>query len=153
MHIYTSIFLIWGSTGISLHDLQFKKTLYLTHIDPLCSPSVQPLSETGPFSSCLFKAPLLRSPLCSDWPALGSCPFNRLLPDAEATSTNNATNYSSRIAQLFLVLYAKCKPLKYIRTCSSRNLIRNMRVDDANSTWKNLSNHLSNQGYGTDGCL
>ena len=72
MQIFRSIFLFWGFTGISLHDLQFKKTPYLSYTDPLCSPSVQPLSETGCFSSCLFKAPLLMSPLCSDWPASGS---------------------------------------------------------------------------------
>ena len=67
----SSIFIFWSSTGISLHDLQLK-TPYLSYTGPLCSPSVQPLSETGRFSSCLFKAPLLMSPLCSDWSASGS---------------------------------------------------------------------------------
>ena len=71
MHISRSIFIFWGSTGISLHDFQLK-TPYLSYTGPLCSPSVQPLSETGCFSSCLFKNPLLMSPLCSDWSASGS---------------------------------------------------------------------------------
>ena len=46
-----------------------KKQTYLSYTGSLCSPSVQPLSETG---SCLFKARLLMSPLCSDWSASGS---------------------------------------------------------------------------------
>ena len=99
MLIYRSI---WGSTGMSLHDLEFKK-LYLTHAELLCSPSVQPLSETGHFISCLFKASLLRSPLCSDWPALGSRPPDRRMLAAEATSTNHETNCSSRISLLVVI--------------------------------------------------
>ena len=50
------------------------KTPYLSYTGPLCSPSVQPLSVIGRCSSCLFKAPPPMSPLCSDWPALGSHP-------------------------------------------------------------------------------
>ena len=43
-------FLIWGSTGISLYDLQLKKSHHLSYTASSCSPSVQPLSETGCFS-------------------------------------------------------------------------------------------------------
>ena len=45
MHVSRFMFLIWDSTGISLHYLQFK-TPYFFHTDPLRSLSVQPPSET-----------------------------------------------------------------------------------------------------------
>lgn len=52
MPISSSIFLF---TGISLHDLEFKKIFYyFSYTGPLRSSSVQPLSETGRFRSCLF---------------------------------------------------------------------------------------------------
>lgn len=68
MLISRSMFIFWGSTWIYSHDFQLK-TLNLSHTGPLSSPSVQPLFETGCFTSCLFKAPL-----CSDWLASRSCP-------------------------------------------------------------------------------
>ena len=70
MQFSRSIFVFYASTWISLHDIKFIKFI---NTDPLCSLSVQALSETGRFSSCLFKAPILMSPLCSDWLVPGNC--------------------------------------------------------------------------------
>lgn len=116
MHISRSIFfLFWGFTGISLHDSQFKNSLFILHWS-----FMQPLSSTvclkQVFFSCyLFKAILLMI-ICSDWLASRSC------ISAEALSTNS----SSGILLLFLLLYSKWKPLKHICTCSSSNPIQNM---------------------------
>ena len=38
----------------------------LSYTDPICSPSVKPLSETHCFSFCPFRGPLLMIHLCSD---------------------------------------------------------------------------------------
>ena len=63
------LYLYSGALLVYLFMIYSSKTLYLSYTGALCSSSVQPLSETGRFGSCLLKACLPMSPLCSDWPA------------------------------------------------------------------------------------
>lgn len=74
MHISCSILILWGSTGILFALFMVPKTPDLPYNDSLCNLSVQPLSQTSPFNTCLFKV----CRLCSDWSAPESCPSTDL---------------------------------------------------------------------------
>ena len=53
---FQSLYLFWGSTWISLHDSQLKETSFIYLLPALyAATSVQPLSETGHYSFCLFE--------------------------------------------------------------------------------------------------
>lgn len=56
MLISTYMFLFWDSTGVALHDSQFKKVLI--YVKLIYSPSAEPLTETYHISSGLLKSPL-----------------------------------------------------------------------------------------------
>ncbi len=61
------ILLLW-SAWIHLHDLKFKKHDFSHAIQCSCT-FFNPLPKALCFSSCLFKARLLKSQFCSDWSA------------------------------------------------------------------------------------
>lgn len=52
MFIFSSLFVVWDSTGVAWQDSQFKKKKipYLSYIDPLWRPSVHPFSKSVLYS-------------------------------------------------------------------------------------------------------
>ena len=68
MLIFRFISLLWFTTGLGLQALVLKNHISfitLSSAAALYSPSL----ETLCFSSCLFKAPPPKYPVCSDWSA------------------------------------------------------------------------------------
>ena len=55
MHVCRSIFLIWGSTSISLHDLHFKKLLIYLILVLYAAPQFSLCLKQEVLASCLFK--------------------------------------------------------------------------------------------------
>ena len=95
-----------------------KTTPYLTHTDPVYSPSVQPLSETGCFSSCLFKA------------------HSVLIGQSLEATVHRQTMQQTTIVGFHYFFSFFTRHARYLYICLCWNLMWNMRADNANSTCK-----------------
>ena len=74
MHISRSVFIFWGSTGISLLDLQLKKNLIYLKLALYAAPQFSLCLKQAILAPVFLRPPLLRCPLSSDLLAPpGSC--------------------------------------------------------------------------------
>jgi len=134
MHISRSMFIFWGSTGISFHDLQFKKLLiYL----------IPALYAAPQFNLCLKQA-VFR--LCCDWPASRNC----VTADFWLLRRLRQQTMKQNIVVGFHYFFSFFTPnVNFSNT--SVHVIRSEIWES--TTPNNTFNNLSNQGYETDDCL
>lgn len=109
-----------GSTKISLHDLQSKRLIYFIMALYAGSPWVQPLSETGRVSSCLFKALLPLNP--------------------RQTSASSGANINKHFFYLFFTQNINSSNTSYMFELKSDLKDKNGQI---NKPWNNLHNLIT----------